>query len=100
MLELLFYSSIELGVLKIVVLDGRFRVLCLDCMSSMMFYIWGGNRGILNLISSVLEDKFCLRKQNIFLSLGHSIVYISFPSFLSLFCWGEWRLRNLSFLNY
>lgn len=35
-LELLFYSSTELGILKIVVLDGRFRALCLDSMSSMI----------------------------------------------------------------
>lgn len=60
-LELLFYFSIELGVLKIVVLDGRFRALCLDSMSSMIFYIWAINMGILNWISSV-RISFVLKK--------------------------------------
>ena len=47
-LELLFYSYIELGILKIFMSGSRFRGLCLDSMSSMMFYIWARNRGILN----------------------------------------------------
>ena len=52
-LELLFHCYLELGFLKIVVSDSRFRGLCLDSMSSMMSYIWARNRGILNWIPSV-----------------------------------------------
>lgn len=49
-LELVFYSFVELGILKIVVSDGRFRALCPDSMSFIMFYIWARNRGFLNWI--------------------------------------------------
>lgn len=92
-LELVFYSFVELGILKIVVSDGRFRALCPDSMSFIMFYIWARNRGFLNWIQC-LRHKFCLRKQNILLSLGH----ISFSSFFPFFffCSVEGRLRNLT----
>lgn len=43
-LELLFHCNLELGFLKVVVSDSRFRGLCLDSMSSMMSYISARNR--------------------------------------------------------
>lgn len=85
-LELLFYSSIELGILKIVILDGRFRALCLDSMSSMM-YIWARNMGIFSWISSFWRINFFV------FGSFFSLRYTSFFSFLVFLVVGE---KNLS----
>lgn len=52
------FLLIELGILKLVVLHGQFRALCLASMSSRMLYIWAGNRGIFNWISNVWRISF------------------------------------------
>lgn len=73
-LELFFYSSIELGILKIVMLEARFRALYLDSMSSMK-YIWARNMGIFSWICVWGINFFCFW-------VIYSLHYTSFLSFL------------------
>ena len=97
-LELLFHCYLELGFLKIVVSDSRFRGLCLDSMSSMMSYIWARNRGILNWIPSVWRINFVLEHP---LVSGSFYSLYLFPLIPRLFVEEEERgLRNLPFLNH